>query len=399
MTRDPLDDPGSRDPGVSALFDQLTSPGTSDELAGEQAARAMFAAVSAARTQTRTFGVTQSPPRQPASRRSTARRTRKAPVRSPSRVGGRLIAAATVIAAAFGFAAAGYAEVLPPPLQHVAHQILGFAGVPNPPGSPSSTLTAGPTPSQHPVTRPTSPPPATGGPTSPSPGHGTTSSRSASPSPKHHSPRLGPSPSPTPSSPGSPSPTGPVKLTLTAAQTLIVAGDSVQFTASLTRNGQPGTGVKVTLLEQLAGHTAWKRVAHARTGSQGQLALTVPSVTKNASFLIADSHGARSSEVTVVVVPPVSLSIAVARHRADQLVVSSPLAQRGDVVELEVSTDGGPWRVLRAHRLRKAGTTEFTVLVRKVSLNYQAVVLATDVHGQSVSAPITVAARTPGVEG
>lgn len=398
MTRDPLDDPGSRGPGVGALFDDLTSPGTPDELAGEQAARAMFAAAKAVRTQP--FGITQSPPRQAAPRRTTARRTRKAPVRHGGQVGGRLVAAATVIAAAFGFAAAGYAEVLPPPLQHVAYQILGFAGVPNAPGSPGSTLTSGPgvSQSQHPVGRPTSAQPTTGGPASPSPSNGTTSSPSASPSARHHSPGPG-SPSPTPSSPGSPSPSGAVRLMLSAAQTQIMAGDSVQFTGSLTKDGQPEPGVRLTLLELIAGHSTWKRVAHARTGAQGELTLTVPSVSKNASFLVADPHGARSSEVSVVVAPPVSLSIAQASHHVDQLAVASPLAQRGDVVELEVSASDGSWRVLRTHRLDRARRTVFTVVAGKVGLTYQAVVLATKVHGQSVSTTVTVAARTSKANG
>lgn len=400
MTRDPLDDAGSRDPGVSALFDHLTRPGTPDELAGEQAARAMFAAANAVRAQPRTAGITQSPPRQLASRRTADRRTRKAPVRRGGQVGGRLIAAATVIAAAFGFAAAGYAEVLPPPLQHVAYQILGFAGVPNAPGSPGSTLTSGPAASRsrHPGGRPTSAQPTTGGQASPSPSPGTTSSTSASPSPRHHSPRPG-SPSPTPSSPGSPSPSGPVSLLLSAAQSQIVAGDSVQFTGSLTKDGQPEPGIRLTLLELIAGHSTWKRVAHARTGAQGELTLTVSAVTKNAAFLIADPHGARSSEVSVVVAPPVSLSVARVSHRVDRLAVASPLAQRGDVVELEVSASDGSWRVLQTHRLHKAGRTAFTVVVRKVSLTYRAVVLATDVHGQSVSTTVTVAGRTPKAQG
>lgn len=411
MTRDPLDNADRGEPGLSALFGHLTSPATPGELAGEQAARAMFAAARAEQPNPQNPGITQSPPPHVASRRTAARATRSRPRRRPVRLGGRLVAACGVLALAFGFAAAGYAEVLPSPLQQVAHQILGFAGVPSSPGSPSRVVTPLPSPG---LTGPgTSAQPTTVGSVSPTPRPGRPSPQPSSPRPSPHpsprssghSPRSG-SPSPRPSSPGtpgSPSPGPSLRLTITAAQTQIVAGASVQITASLTQAGQAGqagqadSGVRLKLFELPAGRTSLRKVAHGQTGADGQLTLTVPALKKNASFLVIAPHGLRSARLSIVVAPPVSLSIAQARRRADRLAVSSPLARRGDVVELEVSSSaaGGQWQVLRMHRLRTGRQAAFTVVVRKVRLTYQVVLVATALHGESVSNEVTVAARTP----
>ncbi len=206
MTRDPLDDAGSADPGLSALFGDLTSPATSDELAGQQAAMAMFAGASAVRAQTQDLGITQSPAPHRPRQRTAARGHSRRPRRRPVRVGGRLVAAAGVLALAFGFAAAGYAEVLPAPLQRVAYQILGFAGVPDSPHGAGSHLIPHPSGSGRASSHPTTVGSVTPSPGSPSSGGSPRRTRPASPRPKSHSPR---SASPSPSSPGSPSPTPP----------------------------------------------------------------------------------------------------------------------------------------------------------------------------------------------
>lgn len=182
MTRDPLDGPGPRDRGLTELFGHLTSEPSADELSGEYAALTMF------RTATRSWGTSS------VSDASTAGGAHAAPTRparprrvSRARLAGRLVAAATVAALAGGFAAAGYAEVLPPPLQHLAHRILGFAGVPNSPPNPSSErprvpvtsrrTTPGSSSSPQPRSPGTTSPPRSG---SPSPG------RTSSPSPSPH---------------------------------------------------------------------------------------------------------------------------------------------------------------------------------------------------------------------
>lgn len=74
------------------------------------------------------------------------------------------------------------------------------------------------------------------------------------------------------------------------------------------------------------------------------------------------------------------------------LIVSIPLAQRGDVVQLE-DFAGGRWRLVRAHRLHRGGKTEFSVVPRKISVTYRVVLPATVEHGQAVSREFTVAAR------
>jgi hypothetical protein len=119
---DPLDD--LRDPGVSALFRGLTSDPTWDELAGERAALTMFRSVY----------------EQPATVRSHRRRWR---------FGGRLGAAGTVVAMVGGFTAAAYAQALPAPVQHAAHQVLGWAGIPNSGPPPAHAAATGPHPKPH----------------------------------------------------------------------------------------------------------------------------------------------------------------------------------------------------------------------------------------------------------
>ena len=389
MTRDPLDDAGAADPGLGALFSDLTSPAVPSELAGQQAAMTMFAAANAARAKTQDIGITQSSAPHRPSRRTAARGRSRPPHRRPARVGSRLVAAAGVLAVAFGFAAAGYAEALPAPLQRVAYHILGFAGVPDSRNQASPQISSrGPGSGGRPS-------PTTVGSLTPTPRSGSSSSpgtRSGSPRHKTRSPRPG---SPSPSSPGSPSPSPPAvgRIVITAAQTEIVAGDSAVITATLTTAGQPAPQATLSLLELAAGQDGWQQVARGKTSAQGQLTLTVPDLTTNASFRVSGPHGARSSEVDVVVAPPVSVSLAGSAGHSEELLVTAPLAQPRDTVELEVSASGGSWRELRVHQLRKGRRTAFTVVVRKTSLSYRVVLLATPVHGQSVSSPVTIAGR------
>lgn len=177
MTSDPLDELGPRDRGLIELFRHLTSAPSPDELAGEYAAVTMFRAMhgATARLAQSAGAGAHAAPRRPARRRLASR----------ARVGGRLVAAATVVALAGGFAAAGYAQVLPSPLQQLAHQLLGFAGVRNPPGQSGSTGPTVPVASRRTTSGPTSP----GSSKSSRPG---TTSQSPSP---HRSPSAAPSPS------------------------------------------------------------------------------------------------------------------------------------------------------------------------------------------------------------
>jgi hypothetical protein len=371
VARDPLGDEASLDPGVSALISALTGPPAQDELAGQQAALTMFTTVRDAQ-----IGPSPAGSPEPAKRRSF-------------RVGTRLAAAAVVVALAGGFAAAGYAAVLPSPIQHVVHQLLGFAGVPD---SPKHEQRKAPLRS----------PGASGAVTSPGARHQhRTSSAAPTPSPKATSPHPRPtrstSPSPSPSSP-SPSPPGHQAaglVTVTASQQQVTAGASVQFTASLTSHGQPEPGVTLTLLGQPGGRTVWRVVGHQVTNAQGQATFTVPTLPFNATFRVTGGGGLRSASVSVVVVPVVSVRTESGpRNRAVVIVVAAHYAQRGNLVELEALTPSGQWKPLRLHRLHKGKRTAFEVVERKVAVTYEVVLFATPRHGQSVSSEVTVPART-----
>jgi hypothetical protein len=375
VARDPFDDGASLDPGVSELISALTGPPTQDELAGQHAAIAMFTTVRDAQ-----MGPAPAPagPPEPIKRRSF-------------RAGTRLAAAATVVALAGGFAAAGYAAVLPSPIQHVAHQLLGFAGVPDSPKhvqKKASLRNPGPSGS---VISPGAP------------HHHRTSSASPTPSPTATSPRPRPthskSPSPHPTSPSPSSSAHPVAshVTITASQQQITAGASVQFSASLTSRGQPEPGVTLTLLGQPGGRANWRVVGHQATNAQGQATFTVPTLPFNATFRVTGSRGLRSAPVSVVVIPVVSARAESGpRKRAAVIVVAVPYAQHGNLVELEALTRSGQWKPIRLHRLHKGKRAAFEVVTRKVAVTYQVVLFATPRHGQSVSPEVTVPARPAG---
>jgi hypothetical protein len=181
-------------------------------------------------------------------------------------------------------------------------------------------------------------------------------------------------------------------VTITAAQRQITAGGSVQISATFTRRAQAVTGVTLSLAELAAGKTAWHVVGQATTGSGGQAGFTASNLTTNASFRVTAPSGATSAELSIVVIPTVSLSQASASHgHSETLVVSVPLAQRGDVVQLEQLV-GGQWQQIRAHRLHRGGQIEFSV-ARKISVTYRVVLPATAEHGMAVSTTVTVAAR------
>lgn len=260
MTGDPLDDLGQGDAALIELFNHLTSEASADELAGEYAALTMFRA---ARTAARVAGGARAAPRRQARRRV-----------SRARVGARLVAAGTAAALVGGFAAAGYAEALPSPLQHWAHQLLGFVGVPNAPGKS-----------------------------------------------------------------GSGKPTAPVATRRTTHP-------------GWSRSSQPGS----------SGATSPSR---RRSSSPSRIATVVPTIKLSE---LPGGHG-----------------------RSEMLIVSIPLAQRGDVVQLQ-DLVRGQWRLVRVHRLHRGGRAEFSVVARKISVTYRVVLPATAEHNRSVSGHITVAA-------
>jgi hypothetical protein len=405
VKRDPLDNLGPDQTGLQQLLTNLTSAPTTAELSGERAAAAMFQAVRSAQSMSIGFEPEPAGAKTPVedsgrSSASPAGTGRTGSRRAGVRISAWLAAGATALALAGGFAVAGYAAALPAPLQRVAHRVFGFVGVPNSPAhlhpvSPEPTKT--PTTSKPPAghrsqSQPASRPPHS---TSQSPSPRPSSKRSASPSPKPSSP------TPKSSSPSSSPPTGAgQKLAITASAQQITAGGSVQLAAVLAEHGQPSAHVSLTLLERIPGGSGWRQAGHASTDGQGKASFAVADLVTNAAFRITGPDGVISSRVVVVVTPPVSASLEpTGRHRFDRLVIDAPLAQRGNLIVLEVLTKAGEWRAVRTRRLHQTGQTGFTVVVRKVSVSYQAVLLATRKHGQSVSNEVTVPGRANGTSG
>ena len=372
---DLVSDIASSEPGLDALLDLLTAGPTPDELAGEAAALAMF------RSSRRAAAALPGPfppepggpgPRPPGShaprphapgRRASVPRTTGWRARSARR-----LAAAVTLAAAAGFAAAAYTEALPAPLQHVAYGVFGFAGVPDTahPGLATvSPAPAGPGPARH---------------TRHSPGAVQQPSASASPQPGA-------------SSPGAPLPAGPQALSVTVASGRIVAGGSETFTGLLTDHGRPVAGASLSLQERQAGERTWRPVGSATTGADGRAGVTASDLTRNAGFRLAAPHGVPSLPVLVIVVPPVSASVASGpAGQGDVLTASSPLASPGNAVVLQLWT-GMRWRNVQIRDLNGARQVTFLVRVPGTGREYRMVLLATAAHGLSLSNTVITPAR------
>lgn len=335
------------EPGLDRLVDLLTCSPTPDELTGESAALAMFRA-------------RRELPATVLRRRGSGRQAGHS----------RRLAAAVAVALIGVFAAAAYTEALPAPVQHVAYRVLGFVGVPDVhhPG-PASGL-------RHPAG------PATTHSTSPSAGSSGRSTAHASP------PASSPAPRPSPSS--SAAAQVPPSLSVTVARGRIPAGAGGVFTGHLTDQGHAIQGAKLSLLERPAGQPAWHLAGDATTGSDGRAVLAVEDLTTNTVFRLTGPNGAWSQPVLVIVVPPVSISVAAGpRGRADVLTVSCPLAVPGDVVVLQAWSGAG-WLTVRVHRLDSGDQAAFLVRPHLTGRVYRAVLPATAAHGRSVSHPVRV---------
>lgn len=401
----PPDELGPVEPGLERLLGVLTSGPTTDELAGEQAALTMFRASQqttiAGPAGTRPFPA-QAGQAQPAldqpggarrrgrSRRSglTGRRSRAIERRpagsgpAGSRPAGRRrtgwLAGALALALAAGFAAAAYTAALPAPVQHVAYRVLGFVGVPD---------------SRQPAARPR------GSQSSSPAGHHPRPSRSGSPQPGRSGPAPRASATPSPSASPTPRPSRsttaprpvPAQLTLTAAAGRITAGSGDSFTGMLTDSRDRAVpGQRLILLERTAGEAGWQQAGQAVTGASGRAVLTVSNLTGSALFWLTGPDGTRSQKIRVIADPPVSVTVGTGpRGRAAVLTVTSPLADPGDLVMLQVQA-GGAWQGVRAHRLSQADEVVFEVRLRRRAHEYRVVVLRTGRHGRSVSSPVLV---------
>jgi hypothetical protein len=288
------------------------------------------------------------------------------------------LAAAVVIVLAVAMASAAYTAALPQPVQLLAHRVLGFAGVPNPPrsGHPGGSP-------RHPRGAPTS------GNSGSSPGQATpgNSAHARTPSPPAHKSRA-PSASPSPSPSAA---TGPAQLSASASSAEIPAGSQVVIDGQLTRSGAGVPGVTVQLVERLVGHPFWHLAGAGQTTADGNVAVTVSAVPANAVFRLRVRGVAHSANVLVTVIPPVTATLTPgAAGLRDVLAVTTQYAHRGNVVQLEVSS-GGSWTYLRQQRLNAAGKTVFVISGKRLkNLEVRVVLLATARHGASISNTETV---------
>jgi len=340
MSADPPDLPGPADPSVDLLVRALTADGSADELADRQGALAMF--------------------------RDSQRRPRR-------RFSFPMSTAAAAVVVAAGLASA-YAALLPPPVQHLAYRFLDGIGVPD---------------AHHPSTRPSAA-------MIPS----TTSNSAVSASQA----QTGSGPTRTPSSglTGTPTPNPvqnpvPVRdLVLASAYTRIPADGDDVLSGRLTAGGRPAPGVKVRLVEHVAGVPGWRYAGRAVTDRQGDVTFTVQYLTSNASFRLTGPKGATSPPVAVTVVPPVSLELAAGPKRGtDVLTAVAPFADTGDPVVLQ-ELSGTVWRPVGEHLLNWDHQASFTVRIPKSGgLEYRVVLPKTSRHGRSRSSLVRVAPARP----
>jgi hypothetical protein len=359
---------GPAGPGIARLLRTLSSGPAPGELAGEQAALAMFRSHSALAADA------------PASQRRPSRSWRPGILR-PLR-----LAVATTAVVVGGFAAAAYAAVLPAPVQHVAYQALHYIGVPDAPhrshaGKPGTGSGRAPHGSR-PVPGPSgvTSHPAPSASVRPSPGG------QASPTPSRHAT---PSPSVHPSPSASPSAASPLALTAQAVATRIPAGSAATVDGVLTDAGQPVAGVTVRLMEHVQGQPGWLVAGSATTTSQGSVAITAPALTTTARFRLKAADGALSPAVRIVVVPSVTLSIRLGSQGIkDYLTASTAYAEPGDTVLLQVQRSTGGWVTRQARALNAAGTTTFVVSApRMQGKTVRVVLLATSLHARAISTP------------
>jgi hypothetical protein len=308
-------------PELDPLVQALTADATAAELAGEQAAAAMFSAQFAG-----------------AGRRGSRRRF-------VPPAGLTTAAAVAVLAALTGGA---YAAVLPASMQHIAHHVLARIGVPDvrPPGSP-----AGPAPL------------ADGSSAAPRPGRPVPSA-AATPAQ-----RL---PGPAPARP----PLTGRSLLLSVAHARIAAGSAATLDGQLVLGGLRRAGVPVRLLD-LAG-SGWRTAGTALTGGNGEVAFTVRHVTRNTLFRLSAQDTAPSPPVLVTVSPRLTVTLS-----GSLITVSARYAEPGDMVLLQIAASG-TWRSGTVRRLGSGCQASFTVAAA-VDQYYRVVLLATGVHGAAVS--------------
>jgi hypothetical protein len=270
------------------------------------------------------------------------------------------------VAAAAALTVAAYTQTLPAPLQNVAYHVLGFVGVPQ-------AHRTGRAPGD---TRPTRP------------------------ARTHSASQAGGVP-PAPAKPASPEPTPAravfaperTSLLVAVASHRVVAGQGDVLAGRLTALGKGVPGARLYLLERTVGGRAWHVAGHATTGRDGRVFVNVSGLTRNAVFRLRGPHGALSEPVRVIVIPPVSASLASGPARqADTVTASCPLAAPRDLAVLQVRVSGR-WVSVQVRELYSDNRVRFVVRVMGVERAYRVVLLATSAHGRSVSNAVTLTLR------
>jgi hypothetical protein len=352
MSSDLRDEIGAPHHGVDRLFRTLTAGGTPAELAGELDALALFRA---------NVRAPAGPAPAPA-RSGRSARVFRIPVRWSVR-----LAAVAAAAAVGGTAAAAYAAALPDPVQHLAHYVLGFAGVPDRQGG-SAQGTSG--------------------------RHGQSPHHKPSPALALSTPATSPSGAPVvPTGTASATPgAGGLLLLVTAATVHITAGTGAVIDGRLTQSGAGVQGVTVTLVGRLAGHAAWRVAGSGQTNSDGNVAVSVPAVTANAVFRLTVRGAALSPSVNVAVSPPITAVLDVSSTGVtDYLVVSTEYAATGDLAALQVQAANGSWLSVRYRPLNAGGQVGFSLSGQRLANHeVRVVLLATVSHATAVSNALVV---------
>jgi hypothetical protein len=370
MMSDLTGETGAVDPGVDRLFRTLTGPATADELAGEQDALAMFRtnSVAAALPPVALPPIAFPPVAQPPVARAAkspvgSERRRRFSLRVPTSWSVRLAAAVTV--ALGGMTAAAYAAALPAPVQHLAHNVLGFAGVPD---TQSGGGAPGPARSGH---------------------HAGAAAGQVT-----HRPH--PSSSPPSSSPGAATSasakTGQLVLSVVAASGRIAAGGAAVIDGRLTRSGAGVAGARITLVDRLAGQALWHVAGTGTTTPDGNVAISVPGLATNAVFRLLTPGIAPTGGVIVIVTPQIGTSLIVGPGGLlDTLNVSTTYATGGSLVVLQVQSADGSWQYLRTRQLTASGQASFALSgIRLKNRDVRVVLLATIRHGTAIASPVLV---------
>jgi hypothetical protein len=313
----------------------LRAPAQPHELAGEDAALAMFG------------------------RTMPHRRRRRALGRVG--VGGAGVVLGLTLT---GGVAAAYTTGLPDPMQDAAHAVLEPLPIPAPPTAEVRHLRQ----RLRAIARERNRARHAGTIGSPIPGATIPGSPSAAPTPSGDATLRGPaavppardSASPAGSPHPSPSSTQPAaSWTVSVSRRVVPVHSEVVLSGRLSRGDAALAGRRVYAAEFVVGQSGWRRVASGQTGSDGTVALTVPALTGNVRLRLVTGSGVTSPQLVVSVVP--KLWVSLTRDQGQRVAtVTADGGRAGDGLVL-LRRDGDTWTRVGSTSLADGGTGQFTV--------------------------------------